>query len=73
MTARNETTGDLIKSKPTNQAFRDGWDRIEANRAPPQNQAIKRGGGAKQDNGAPPQQNPKEAIKDVFKPKNNNS
>ena len=28
MIARNEITGDFIKTKGSNDAFRDGWDRI---------------------------------------------
>jgi hypothetical protein len=31
MTARNDITGDLLKSKTNNDAFRDGWDRIFGN------------------------------------------
>ena len=32
MTARNDITGDLLKSKTNNDAFRDGWDRIFGNK-----------------------------------------
>lgn len=28
MTARNDVTGDLIKSRPLNNAFSDNWDAI---------------------------------------------
>lgn len=28
MTAKNDITGDLIKSKGNNSAYSDGWDRI---------------------------------------------
>lgn len=28
MTSKNDITGDLIKSKNSNQAYEDGWDRI---------------------------------------------
>lgn len=28
MTARNEHTGDIIKSRAPTQAYKDGWDRI---------------------------------------------
>lgn len=28
MTSRNDITGDSLTSKPSNDAFRDGWDRI---------------------------------------------
>ena len=32
MTSKNDITGDLIKSKNSNQAYADGWDRIFGNK-----------------------------------------
>lgn len=32
MAAKNDITGDLIKSKNSNQAYGDGWDRIFGNK-----------------------------------------
>ena len=33
MTSRNDITGDSLTSKPSNDAFRDGWDRIFGKKA----------------------------------------
>ena len=32
MTAKNDVTGDLIASKKSSEAYRDGWDRIFGNK-----------------------------------------
>lgn len=31
-TARNDVTGDLLRSKPANDMFENGWDRIFGNK-----------------------------------------
>ena len=31
MATKNDVTGDTISSKPTNDAFRKGWDRVFGN------------------------------------------
>lgn len=35
MTARNDITGDAIQTKGSNDAYRDGWDRIFGKKAEP--------------------------------------
>ena len=35
-TARNDVTGDLLRSKPANDMFEQGWDRIFGKKKKPQ-------------------------------------